>query len=314
MTSNNVLFFVANLLGVLGGLWCLDPGMLVLHLAAKKMCDTQRAIMKYLDFQFVSDSHHSERFRILPVTPCSRFLLLAGDIGNPFHTIYDKYIEYVSGLFEEVYVILGNHEYYRNEMPLVHARMREICRDYQNVYFLDNEYVDITTPVSDGSVETVRLFGGTLWSNITPTAAKSVNDYQYIQWDHRVPLTPEHTLKLHRESVDSIKKCCLGPDVSHPCIVMTHHAAHDTMNGVQYQDSANKSAFVTHLSELYHKPIVAFINGHTHVNLDHVDDASQILFSSNCLGYPEEHTGFSPQKRVRVVWEDDGSFHAVPVH
>lgn len=268
--------------------------------------------MKHLDFQFMSDIHLEQRYQIPSITPKSRFLLLAGDIGNPFHTIYDKFIEYVSGLFEEVYVILGNHEYYRNIVPRVHDRMREICEDYPNVYFLNDEYVDITTTVSDGSTETVRLFGGTIWSDISPAAAECVNDYQYIQWSHKVPLRPEHTLQLHRDGVSSIKECCLHEDVTCPCIVMTHHALHEDMNGSVYRDSPNKCAFVTHLPELYRRPIVAFINGHTHVNCNVLENG--ILFTANNCGYPDEpKTGYIDGKCLRLTWTDDGTVYATEI-
>jgi predicted phosphodiesterase len=43
------------------------------------------------------------------------FLALCGDIGNPFHENYVKFIRRHSERFSHVFIVAGNHEYYSGQ-------------------------------------------------------------------------------------------------------------------------------------------------------------------------------------------------------
>ena len=64
--------------------------------------------------------------------------------------------------FEKVFYISGNHEYYQNKknpksMKQIEDIIREICDNYDNLFYLQNEYYDL---------ENIRIVGSTLWSEI----------------------------------------------------------------------------------------------------------------------------------------------------
>jgi len=68
--------------------------------------------------QYISDIHlellHIEEIksRINKIIPVCPTLILAGDIGNPFHQGYKLFIQEMNNKFEKVFLVSGNHEYY----------------------------------------------------------------------------------------------------------------------------------------------------------------------------------------------------------
>lgn len=241
--------------------------------------------MEYVDIQYISDVHLCQRFRIPEITAKSNILVCSGDIGDPYQLIYAKFLAYVSGLFQHVFIIAGNHEFFHHVMSDTHEHLRNLCSHFDNVHYLNYEYMDLRVCLSSGRAAEIRIWGGTMWTDISEDAAKRNNDYKYIQYEPGVKLTPRHTRELHRHGLQCLRDAI--EDCSVPCLVLTHHALHRVMNG-KYVGNEQESAFVTHVPDVHIAPIVAFVNGHTHQSMRYIDTDTGILFACNAIGYCDE--------------------------
>lgn len=77
--------------------------------------------------QIASDLH-LEFGQHVNITPHAPLLALLGDIGAPFQPHYADFLSTQSKQFEQVFVLLGNHEYYgRRTADQVVARVQSIC-------------------------------------------------------------------------------------------------------------------------------------------------------------------------------------------
>jgi len=72
-----------------------------------------------MKFQLISDIH-LERYDELPIIetfliPSAPNLVLAGDICFILHKNYVPFFEKISNMFDNIYYVFGNHEYYINK-------------------------------------------------------------------------------------------------------------------------------------------------------------------------------------------------------
>lgn len=221
------------------------------------------------------------------IEPAAPYLALAGDIGNPKDKSYSAFLQYCSRRFKHVVLIRGNHDQWNWSMEECRAAIRRVCDRFDNVTFLDNEVMEI-----DG----VRVFGGTLWSDVSDRAARSMNDYAMIRCGGR-NLTPETTRGLHRATVGYIEY--LLRSSRKPLLCVTHHAPLLAMNGHFGDDSQVISAFCTDLSRLFRPPLVGWISGHTHSSTRLLHN--NIPCESNCWGYDaEEQARYCPGRVLRL--------------
>ena len=222
--------------------------------------------------QFASDIHleyHAGK-NWPELTPKARFLALAGDIGNPFQKSFANYLTYCSKRFEKVFVVMGNHDGWSQELDVAKRKIRAVCAERGNCVFLDDEVVEL---------EGVRVFGATLWSPVSDRAARGMNDFNMI-FQNNKHLTPDDTRSMHEATVARINE--LLEENDKPLLVITHYAPLLQMNG-RYGNSPNISAFCADLRHLFRKPLIGWISGHTHACLRL--DQNSIPCHSNSWGY-----------------------------
>lgn len=80
--------------------------------------------------------------------------------------------------FKKVFVILGNHEFYAKEYSATIEMTRAICKEHENLIFLDcNSYLIPNTKI--------RILGCTLWSHVPEDAEqeveRSLSDYAVMR-------------------------------------------------------------------------------------------------------------------------------------
>ncbi len=130
-----------------------------------------------MDIQYISDIHlefmNANEYRqfIDSFKASAKILVLAGDIGNPRLPLYEHFLQHVSGLFEKVFLIAGNHEFYGSTVEGTLPLIRELVSKFANITFLDNtmeEYAGFC------------WIGTTLWSDIT-NPFYTINDTKLIQ-------------------------------------------------------------------------------------------------------------------------------------
>jgi len=257
-----------------------------------------------MKFQYISDTH-LERFTISPkniiqkINGCENICLL-GDIGSPGTDIYNRFIDYCSITWKNVFLLYGNHEYYQtNKNSLAIKTMKNIDdlsnKLPQNVYFLNDNYVYINKLTNDVKIQLkeqdslkdyIKIIGSLLWSDIEIKISYLMNDYKYIYTSENIKLTPIQTKQFFQESKTYILNQ-LKEDIQ--CILLTHHGAHELSNG-WYQGNFMSSGYATNIPELLmFNNLIACINGHTHSSINTNIPNTSIKLLSNCYGYKGEN-------------------------
>eukprot|EP00179_Madagascaria_erythrocladioides_P026711 CAMPEP_0198351250 /NCGR_PEP_ID=MMETSP1450-20131203/102059_1 /TAXON_ID=753684 ORGANISM="Madagascaria erythrocladiodes, Strain CCMP3234" /NCGR_SAMPLE_ID=MMETSP1450 /ASSEMBLY_ACC=CAM_ASM_001115 /LENGTH=131 /DNA_ID=CAMNT_0044057145 /DNA_START=1 /DNA_END=392 /DNA_ORIENTATION=- len=85
-------------------------------------------------------------------------LALLGDIGYPFDESYARYVAACAERFRHVFVVCGNHEYYKQEHGAVVERVAQLCAAHDNVHFLNGADDDVV------ELDGVLVCGATLWT------------------------------------------------------------------------------------------------------------------------------------------------------
>ncbi len=217
------------------------------------------------------------------------FLALCGDIGCPYHPNYEKFLERHSLLYEQIFIIAGNHEYYSNTrqatMAQVDDKIHEVVAKFDNVVFLTAE--------SPFILEDTIIAGCTLWSHVDGNAEVRMRDYQQIYIDDaerstctRVSVaggsnfggnSKKKWIKAKRRLIrytDILDlhlrdKTYLEWIVSsdRKVVVLTHHAPSISMMDDSETGRSNiaySRYYATPLEYLFKPPVVLWISGHTH--------------------------------------------------
>lgn len=221
-------------------------------------------------FQYFSDIHlehhpnqifYIDRVNIMDdeATNVKYNLILAGDIGSPLNNNYWDFLEQVNQMFDRVFLICGNHEYYGDSIDNINNMIRNKIANQRlhNVYFLDNDYM---------LIDNIMIVGATLWSFIPVEARlpilQHLNDYTYIQ-----SFTIDDCNQKFQQSKDHIARCldkAQELNISNK-IIITHHAP--LMNGTSapVYKSLTNHAFATNLDQLLEQA-THWVYGHTHYN------------------------------------------------
>lgn len=237
--------------------------------------------------QYASD-FHLEMYERVDITqlivPTAPFLALVGDIGSPYKDLYRQFLEHLSTQFDRVFLLAGNHEFYNKKgYGETIQHLRSLVQGLPKVTFLHNEVYEL---------DTVRIFGSTLWSRISVPASRLINDYKRIK-----RMTREDTLRFHEEAVACIEQEMERESIK-PLLMLTHFAPHSLMNG-KYQGNDLESAFSTDLSSMMKPPVVGWICGHTHQNVEAT--VHKVPVVSNCFGYDAEEQSTYRRDKVLTV-------------
>ncbi len=234
-----------------------------------------------MKFQIMSDIHidYNKNFPKFFKDDDTQNLILAGDIGDPHDPIFEEYIKVATNLYKNVYFIAGNHEYYGYSLQTIDNKLKEYENLYSNFKYLQKNYVDIENT-------NIRLLGCTLWSDVSDTLYKDLNDFKLIKYyDGRI-LTPELSRKEHQTHKIWLEKELINAkNLNKNVIVITHHGCDNKLNGI-YENGHRKTAFATNLQYLITEPIKAWICGHTHQNM--ILNVNNIPIIVNCYGYNKD--------------------------
>ncbi len=216
-----------------------------------------------ISIQYISDIHleflHIEKIKSITrkIIPISPILVLAGDIGNPFHSGYELFIKEMALKFEKIFLITGNHEYYGGKsIEETEDKIRSIVYLYKNVSYLQNSYEDY---------KEFRWLGTTLWSKISDSSY-NINDIYSIK-----NMTKDTYNSLHQKSIDFLRDSLEEKnDIKY--IIITHHLPSYKLIDEQFLDpkvSMYNQWFASSLDESimikYNDRIKGWFYGHTHI-------------------------------------------------
>lgn len=247
--------------------------------------------------QYCSDLHlefreNREFLGRHPLVPAGDVLLLAGDVV-PFRSQarHRDFWDFVSGNWEQVYWVPGNHEYY--DWDVVPGRLHDNLR--QNVHLVNDLVVVMGT---------VRVVFTTLWSRISPEKAwrieNGMSDFSLIHYQGGRLTAPIFNM-LHDGSLTFLTEALREPsDV--PTVVVTHHVPTFRNYPPKYKGSVLSEAFAVELEDLIERERPAhWIYGHNHCNITDFTIGATALHT-NQLGYVAygEQQGFAPDKVLTI--------------
>lgn len=232
-------------------------------------------------FQYVSDLHVDvAKNKNLKIIPNSNVLIVAGDIGNPFHDGFKTFLQSMSKQFEKVIFVAGNHDFDsgsifdKNKYDMCKPQIYEICNELDNVIFLDND-----VHIHKGIV----FAGTTLWTQI-PLKNNTISEETICQHNDK-----------HKESVKFIKSTCNKFKLN-PVVIISHYVPTFQLIEDKYKRKNNIELWrwTTDLENDIMKKypqISTWICGHSHSV-----KSKKIKYSThsvNCLlnahGYPKEN-------------------------
>lgn len=224
------------------------------------------------------------------------YLALLGDIGYPKSPRLDSFLEKISSIYDKVFYVPGNHEYYQDNTTYLQCKsiLQKLC-DKHNVILLDN------SSHIDGNY---KFIGTTLWSHVPDGSkyyiTKNINDYRYILDDDHYPITVDDTNEWNAEC----RKFIIHElDSKYKCILLTHHAplfsnkeTSQFTASEKYLIGPNNYAFHNDLKDIIASPIVAWFYGHTHYVSKFI--LNDVIIATNQRGYGNECSNFNPTSYV----------------
>lgn len=209
-------------------------------------------------------------------------MILAGDISVGLSGIAWAETVYTCPI---IYV-LGNHEYYGQDMDELDSRMQERVAG-TNITLLRD-----ATTVIDG----VRFIGATLWTDFelygTPEVSErfgrfGMNDYKVIGKNGGA-LMPADTRALHLASRAYLERT-LAESFAGKTVVITHHAPSPRSIAPRFLGDPFTPCFVSDLESLVASSgAVLWIHGHVHDSFDYTLGDTRVL--CNPKGYRGEET------------------------
>ena len=239
-------------------------------------------------FQYFSDVHlehykSADRAKFNEeIKPMAPYLILAGDIGDPFSKEYEEFLTMLSPMYTYIFLISGNHEYYNKDidMETIQTKIKNI--PIPNIIYLNNELFHI--PETD-----ITVFGGTFWTNVTPLVQTFIMDYRMIKG-----FTIEKSRQLHLQARQALREA-LAAFQDKKFVVVSHHLPSYTLINSKYRGNPLNCAYATDVEEAANPIIKAWVAGHTHTPIQ------QGKFYVNPIGYPRENVDKDFNRTFHVV-------------
>lgn len=247
-----------------------------------------------LPFQVLSDLHLEvdQQYTSFEFPVCASYLILAGDIGRL--TDYDAYLSFLQKQierFEVVFLVLGNHEFYKEsfESGLEKARKleQEPCLNGRLILLHQRRY-DI--PGSD-----VTILGCSLWSRIPQESSDNIrykvqDFHQIIDWtidNHNAAHGADSEWLLRElELIQDENERAGGQGQKRSVLVVTHHAPlTKSTSSPRNEKSPLTPAFATNILLRISKldGVKAWVFGHTHYSTEFKCRSVRVV--SNQRGY-----------------------------
>lgn len=199
---------------------------------------------------YISDIHLEYRAKIPIIRQNNlNYLALIGDIGNPFQKNYSEFLKNISGEFDKIFLISGNHEYWQDKYNYqeVNHQINNICSKFNNIYFLNNKIYKLNN---------YNILGTTLWSRISNNN-NNMGDYKYI--------SPENINILYNNSIKFLEN---SMDKNKQNIILSHFLPSYKLIEAKYRVGYYKKYhdnFASDLEYLFDPDIIKYwLCGHSH--------------------------------------------------
>lgn len=248
-------------------------------------------------FHLASDLHleFGEKFEVpKPESPGKHICILAGDIGHPTKPHYKEFLVKTRKKFDEVVVILGNHEYFSKNKRKLHANIQEVIATAKAVaentgcILLDRDVYTLPD-------EKISILGCTLWSHIKPeeyyTAKQGDSDFRNVYLGGGDYLTPPLYDEWHQRDLEWLtREITERPDEN--LVIVTHHCPTMRVIDPIYHQSPLNMCYVTDLEYLFKDSVKIWTCGHSHRRGSCL--VNERWCALNPRGYPSENREFQP--------------------
>ncbi|MEP2025420.1 metallophosphoesterase [Reichenbachiella sp.] len=246
-----------------------------------------------LHLEFDDNYHFLMSNKLKPVAP---YLILAGDVDiiSDGRVTRPEYFQYLSDNWKEVYIIPGNHEFYKKGN--VAASYNLELTIHSNVRYLNHQVV---------TIEGVDLIFTTLWSRVNTSLIKNyIADFRQCTYANG-PFKYTHHDQLHGKALSWLNKI-LSLDKERPRVVVSHFVPCQEANGYPKSNDSYIGPIIGRyfVADLENRirdwDIDYWIYGHNHWDKD--EDALGVKFRSNQFGYCHtfEHKDFDFEKMIEI--------------
>lgn len=250
-----------------------------------------------MKFQIISDIH-LEYYDTLPelnyfFTVSAPNLILAGDICYYNHPNFVIFFKKVSKLFNKVFFIPGNHDYFAyNNIPdisfdEIDSIMKHLLSCFKNVYFIQENIIEL---------ENTIILGTTLWCKTKRTdndidVKLLTNDY-YIQTKNKYCPSYKYTNELNTRQYIWLKNKIKHLYTHKNILVITHYLPSKKCIHQKYKNDPYNDMYFTDCEDLM-KYADIWIAGHTHDPF--IGNINNCQVFVNPIGKLDEITGYDKQ-------------------
>lgn len=288
-----------------------------------------------------SDLHLEFQTITLPNTEGAKVLILSGDIlvAHSLHdhpidkpvpdsamkpgrnqgaaVKYREFLTHVSNEYEHVIYIGGNHEAYHGRFPDYIQWLRDECKNYPNIHFLEMDSVVI---------DDITFVGGTLWTDMNKRDPNTMymitnmmNDFRLIRNSNNnySRFKPIDAAIQHAATLAYIKKV-VDSDTTKKYVVVGHHTPTPlSIHEMYKKDVWMNAGYHSDLSEfIMDRPqIVLWTAGHVHhPHSYYMGDTLVVANPRGYAGHDPEAANFKlryidldnmPEKFDGVKWSRD---------
>lgn len=252
--------------------------------------------------QYASDLHlefaeNGSYLKHHPLQVAGDILVLAGDIGylNDENYSCHPFWDWASGNYEQVIVLPGNHEFYKNfnldslsDGWTFNIRTNVVC------------YYNAVIPITKHT----EIIATTLWSNIKRQDAfqteLGVSDFRRIKYGKNESLNWTRFNMEHVRCLKFLKESISKRDVEH-IVVVSHHVPSFELLSPEFKGSPLNGAFTVELSDyIIESPIDYWIYGHSHRNIDKTIGETKCITNQFGYVFHDEHVNFNPGKYIEL--------------
>jgi predicted phosphohydrolase len=254
-------------------------------------------------FQYISDLHLETRKELVDIKVCAKNMILAGDIGNPFHDNYTEFLKRCSGKYQNTFLITGNHEYWNKAgINETNEKIQNITDKYDNIHFINNKVIEMNN---------TYILGCTLWSNLISLNSDSKiigDDLNIYKSEKEGILGKTGFMELHKKDVHWLSGVLKQCDESNSqklkkdkkkVIVVTHHLPTFKLLHKKYKNQRAEpylDRFYSNLDHLVKPPIRAWIGGHSHCNMKVYMNG--VFLGISAYGYPNQYEKYYSKHKM----------------
>lgn len=249
-----------------------------------------------MKIRLMSDLHlEFANYRIPPMQDDKdTVLVLAGDINIGLQA--KNWITHYAAQFHSIVYVLGNHEFYNNDIVNVINRWSVPYTVPSNVYVLTNEIKHIGN---------VAFIGTPLWSDFNKgdyfevqAARNGVNDFHIVKYADQ-PYNPQIHMFLHEKARSFISNSLAK--TTGKKVVVTHFLPSFNAITERFQGQPLNSYFAANMDDIisiYSPDLWLF--GHTHDSIDKMLGDTRIVCNPRGYSGHELNDSFDPFKVIEI--------------